>query len=168
MNRISNRVCLATALLVGTLGVHVADAQHTHGQATLLIGLEGAAGRIELRAPADDMYGFERAPRTAAERTRQNAALTQLRTGGATLVKFDATLDCRVVADSVGVLQGRGTHAEVYARWQVQCARPVAGRPIGFAISRAFPNVERVSVQLLSDSAQTGRTIVRDRGVVVP
>jgi len=25
-----------------------------------------------------------------------------------------------------------------------------------------------VSVQLLSDSAQTGRTIVRDRGVVVP
>ena len=75
MNRISNRVCLATALLVGTLGVHVADAQHTHGQATLLIGLEGAAGRIELRAPADDMYGFERAPRTAAERTRQNACL---------------------------------------------------------------------------------------------
>ena len=168
MNRISNRVCLAAALLVGTLGVHVADAQHTHGRATLLIGLEGATGRIELRAPADDMYGFERAPRTAAERTRQNAALTQLRTGGATLVKFDAALGCRVVADSVGVLQGRGTHAEVYARWQVQCARPVAGRPIGFAISRAFPNVERVSVQLLSDSAQTGRTIVRDRGVVVP
>ncbi|MCA2984706.1 MAG: DUF2796 domain-containing protein [Gemmatimonas sp.] len=168
MTRAPRRGRFAALLLLGALGARVTDAQHTHGQATLLIGLEGAAGRIELRAPADDMYGFERAPRTAAERTRQNAALAQLRTGGATLVKFDAALGCRVVADSVGVLQGRGTHAEVYARWQVQCARPVAGRPIGFAISRAFPNVERVSVQLLSDSAQTGRTIVRDRGVVVP
>lgn len=168
MTRAPHRNRFATLLLLGALGARVINAQHSHGQATLLIGLEGAAGRIELRAPADDLYGFERAPRTAAERTRQNAALAQLRTGGATLVKFDAALGCRVVADSVGVLPGRGSHAEVYARWQVQCARPVAGRPIGFAFSRAFPSVERVSVQLLSDSAQTGRTIVRDRGVVVP
>lgn len=145
-----------------------AQAQHVHGQATLMIGLESSTGQVEFRGAGDDLYGFERSPRTAAERTRQAAALDRLRTQGASLVRFESALGCTVTAKDVRVVEERSGHGEVRAQYAVACKRPLAGRPIRFGISALFPGVDRVAVQLVSDTAQVGATISRDRGTVTP
>jgi hypothetical protein len=84
------------------------------------------------------------------------------------MVLLDRALNCALVPSSVEVHDEDDGHGEVRARYQLTCQRPPAGRPIGFAFSQRFPGVETVKVQLVSDTAQVGLTVTRDRGQVVP
>lgn len=143
-------------------------AQHTHGTATLDIGISGQEGTAQLRATGEDLWGFERAPRTAADRAARSAALARLRDGGGTLLRLAPTLGCAVVADSVLPVRTTQGHEEVTARYRMRCRRPLAGSPIGFGVTALFPRITRVRVQLVSDTAQVGREVVRDQGRVVP
>jgi hypothetical protein len=167
-NASTTRFVGSTLLLLGALGTAPLGAQHVHGQASLIIGIEGTGGTAEFRGAGDDLYGFERAPRTAAERAKQESALQRLRTQGAQLLRFDATLGCTVTPQEVRVAEERAGHGEVRAQYRIACKKPVAGKAIRFGISNAFPGVDRVAVQLLSDTAQVGATISRDRGQVIP
>jgi hypothetical protein len=159
---------LGAAILLSVLVGEPLPAQHVHGQASLAIGLEGNAGTAEFRAAGDGLYGFERAPRTAAERARQEAALQRLRTQGAQLLRFAPDLGCAVTSQDVRVVDERAGHGEVVATYRIACQRPVAGKPIRFGITAAFPGIDRLAVRLVSDTAQVGSTIVRDRGQIVP
>lgn len=161
---------LPTALVLLALAPHGAvDAQgHVHGEATLDIGIEGRTGIVEFRSPADNIYGFERAPRNDAERARRDAALMQLRTQPLSMVRFDRAFNCALVPSAVAVHDEADGHGEVRARYLLSCQRPPAGGAISFAFSERFPGVESVKVQLVSDTAQVGLTVVRDRGEVVP
>ena len=145
-----------------------AHAQHVHGAATLDIGIEGKAGQATLRASGEDLYGFERAPRTAAERAKQEAALKVLREQGASLIRFQAGLGCSVTTESAKVVSPKSGHDEVEARFRIACRQAPAGKPVSFGVSQAFRGVETVTVQLVSDTAQTSRRVVRDRGTVTP
>jgi hypothetical protein len=73
-----------------------------------------------------------------------------------------------VVADSVLPVRTTQGHEEVAARYRLRCRRPLAGSPIGFGVTAQFPRITRVRVQLVSDTAQVGREVVRDQGRVVP
>lgn len=160
---------LLTALLLS--GPALLEAQtkaHTHGVAELDIGIEGRTGTLEFRAPAEDLYGFEHAPRTAAERAKQTAAFATLRTQAATLIRFDAALGCALTATSVGVVEEKGGHGHVHATYTLACRVAPAGKPIAFGFSKAFPGVRAVKVQLISDTQQLGLTITNDRGTVRP
>lgn len=160
---------LSAALLVFTPALGRAQTKaHTHGEAALDIGIEGRTGTIEFRAPAEDLYGFEHAPRTAAERTKQSAAFATLRAQAATLIRFDAGLGCALTASSVGVVEEKGGHGDVHAKYSLACRVAPAGKPITFGFSRAFPGVRSVKVQLVSDTEQAGVTITNDRGSVKP
>jgi len=167
MNMNHRSLCLALLLGVSSVGGAQSKA-HTHGEATLDIGIEGRRGTLVFRAPAEDLYGFERAPRTSAERTAQLAVLNVLRSQPASLVRFDAALGCSLTAETVGVVEEKGGHGDVQARYTVDCRVPPAGRPMTFAFSKAFPGVRTVKVQLVSDTAQVGTTITNDRGSVRP
>lgn len=168
VSRTSVRWLGTMAIAMACVPLRQAWGQHTHGEATLMVGVEGRGGRIEFRAPGDDLFGFEREPRTAGERATQQRILDRLRSEGARLVRFSPSLGCKVPIDSVGIVKSRAGHGDVFARWRIECQRPLAGSAVGFGLSAAFPGIERVSVQLLSDTAQVGRVIVRDRGTIVP
>ena len=169
MQRTMSTVVWATLLSVAVSSVVAAQTKaHVHGQATLDIGIEARTGTLEFRAPADDVYGFEHAPRTAAERAKRDAAFAVLRTKGAALVRFDPTLGCTLTANTVGIVEEKGGHGDVRATYALACKNAPAGRPIAFGFSAAFPGVNSVKVQLVSDTAQVGATITKDKGVVKP
>ncbi|MBL0940056.1 MAG: DUF2796 domain-containing protein [Gemmatimonadaceae bacterium] len=156
-------------LICIALGVTTpAAAQHVHGAAILDIGVEGTTGQATFRASGEDVYGFERAPRTAAERAAVDAALVTLRTRGSTLIRFQETRGCAVQSDRVRVVPSRDGHDEVEARYRITCRVAPAGRPISFGASALFKGIETLTVQLVSDTATVSRKIVRDRGTVVP
>jgi hypothetical protein len=148
--------------------LHAQAKGHTHGEATLDVGLEGRKGVIEFRAPAEDLYGFEREPRTAVERARRDSAFTLLKTQPLTLVRFDPSLGCTMTPTTVGVIAEKGGHGDVRARYDLACRVAPAGKPIAFGFSKAFRGVRSVKVQMLSDTAQVGLTVVNDQGTVRP
>lgn len=162
--------CLVIGAMIGLAGPRPrgAAAQHAHGQATLNIGLDGRQGEAEFRAPGDDLYGFEREPRTAAERARRDAAFKVLRESAASLIRFDPALRCTLTPNAVGAVAGAGGHGEVRATYAIACQRDPKGAPIAFGFTRAFPGVQVVKVQLLTESTQTGLEVRQDRGVVRP
>lgn len=166
----SYRTLVPSVMTVSLLHVGAASlsAQHVHGAATLDIGIEGKAGQATLRASGEDVYGFERAPRTAVERAKQEAALKVLRAQGAALIRFQPALGCSVTTESAKVVSSKGGHDEVEARYRIACRQAPAGKPVAFGVSQAFRGIETLTVQLLSDTAQTSRKIVRDRGTVTP
>jgi hypothetical protein len=165
------------AVATAALPAYAQSKAHTHGLATLNIVIEGRTGMLEFSAPAEDLYGFERAPRNAAERERRDAALNRLRRGMGELVIFDGSLGCTITAtevrdahDAHGHDHGKAgdDHADVRGEYAIACQRPPAGKEIRFGFSKAFPAIKTVQVQLLADDRQDGRRIENDRGTVRP
>jgi hypothetical protein len=166
----SVRSCALLGVLLTSASARVsAQAKaHKHGEATLDLGIQGRTGTVEFRAPAEDLYGFEREPRTAAERAKRDSAFTLLRTQPLSVVRFDPSLGCALTPTSVGVVEEKGGHGDVKASYSLSCRVAPAGKPIAFGFSKAFRGVRSVKVQLLSDTAQVGLTVVNDKGTVKP
>lgn len=154
-------------LLAAAAAPVAATAQgHVHGEAALDIGIEGKTVTFEFRVPGDDLYGFEHEPRNAKEKATRDSAIALLKTQSSTLVQFDPKLGCKSVLGPVKYSAGK--HVEVSARFDVVCQQEPTGHDIRFGITRTFPAVGVVRVQLVSASRQTGARIVKDQGVVRP
>ena len=73
---------------LGTVGAH------EHGIARLGLAVDGTRLTVDLELPAESVFGFERAPRSAEERATAAEALDRLRTGGARLIAFPDGTTC--------------------------------------------------------------------------
>ena len=67
---------------------------HEHGIARLGLAVDGTRLTVDLALPAESVFGFERAPRSAEERATAAEALDRLRAGGARLIAFPAGVTC--------------------------------------------------------------------------
>ncbi|MCY3677068.1 MAG: DUF2796 domain-containing protein [Gemmatimonadetes bacterium] len=85
---------------LGTVGAH------EHGIARLGLAVDGASLTVDLELPAESVFGFERAPRSAEERTTVAEALDRLRTGGASLFAFPEGVTCAVDSAEVEAPEG--------------------------------------------------------------
>ena len=85
---------------MGTVGAH------EHGIARLGLAVDGNRLTVDLELPAESVFGFERAPRSAEERATAAEALDRLRTGGARLIAFPDGATCAVDSAEVEVPAG--------------------------------------------------------------
>jgi len=83
----------AMALLMVMWPAAHAGKAHEHGVAKVDVAIEGGKLTVALQSPLDSLLGFERAPRTDAERKAAADMLARLRSGGA-LFKADAAAQC--------------------------------------------------------------------------
>ena len=83
----------AMALLMAMWPAAHAGKAHEHGVAKVDVAIEGGKLTVALQSPLDSLLGFERAPRTDAERKAAADMLARLRSGGA-LFKADAAAQC--------------------------------------------------------------------------
>jgi len=163
-------LCAAVSLVQASASAAQGHA-HTHGLGQLDIGLESTTGTLLFIAPGDDLYGFEHAPRTPAEKAKQQAAFDILSKRGNELMRFDPSLGCVVTPVSVGVggeAHKGADHNDVQAKYSVSCKKPLAGKDIRFAFTKLFPSLVTVKVQLVSETVQVGKDVVRDQGTVRP
>jgi hypothetical protein len=139
-----------------------AMAQHTHGVATLDVAVDDRTVNLRLVASADDVYGFERAPRTDAERATRRAALDALRTAAATLFVFDARVNCVVSSARVTDDPAAGSsHREVVAEYALQCQRTPVGTRLRLDLLTRFPDISSVKATRLSGDEAVVRTLKR-------
>lgn len=143
---------------------------HVHGQATVNVSAEGSALDVELSLPGHDAVGFEHPPASAAE--------------SAALAKATATVDmaawlqpsgaaaCTLATHSVqangyGAVREPGGHADFDATYHFQCLHPGQLRTLDIRLIQAFPSVQKVVVNTITDEGSTGTELTGTSARVV-
>ena len=93
---------LVACMALATATAHAGKA-HEHGVVRLDVSVEGSTLNIDMLAPLDNWLGFERAPRTDAERKAAAEVLARLRNPqqGAPLFSTDAGAQCQLTLAEV-------------------------------------------------------------------
>jgi hypothetical protein len=159
------------AAMAGTAGPGRAQtAPHVHGVVALQVAIDGPRVVLTLRAPLDSLVGFERAPRTDAERAAVAAAVARLRDAAA-LFRIDGAAGCtagKVELASAPLGLGKApapaqgsAHADLEGSFEFGCT---AGAQAGFVevgLFEAFPRLKRLEVQVATPRGQAKATLRR-------
>lgn len=158
-----------SALFFVTSPGHAADKPHAHGVAQLDISVEANRLTLQLESPLDNLLGFERAPRTDAERQRTDAALAKLRAAD-TLFKIDPAAQCKLAkvelasaALKLGPAQPaaeKSDHADLDGSFEFDCVDATKAAYIDVGLFE-FAHLKRLDVQLATPKGQAKRTLKR-------
>ena len=163
----------ALALALGASALAAGKA-HEHGVARLDVAVAANAVRIELDTPLDNLLGFERAPRSDAERDKVKATLARLRDGAA-LFRIDPAAGCALAQVELvsaplqlgPAVAATGDHGDLEGSYQFNC---VAGAKAGFVevgLFDAFAGLKRVELQVVTPRGQMKATLRRPASRVV-
>jgi hypothetical protein len=163
------RIALTTSALLWALSTP-AQAQHAHehGLLRLAIAIDGEQLSLALEAPLDSLVGFERLPRTDAERRSAAAAVARLRDAAA-LFNPDAAarctaqpvdLDAGLLAPDARAPAG-GEHADLQAFYSFRCAQPGQLRTLETRLLDAFTRARRIEVQVAGPQGQRKAVLQR-------
>lgn len=158
---------------------------HVHGVVQVNVALDGQQLTIDLDAPLDNLLGFERAPRTAAERQAAADLLASLRRPGAGAQLFvpDAQAGCTPATAEVqapvlepktaaqpapGQRQGGGHghdgHADLNASFSFRCQQPAALAGLQTRLFEAYRRIQRIEVLVAGPQGQTRQVLKRPQG----
>lgn len=138
---------------------------HEHGVVYLDIAVDGPVLSAQMRAPLESLLGYERAPRTAAERQAASDMLSHLQQPGAVLQPAPAAgCELQSVQVQAGVLQGqaqaaRSAHAELTAQFQWRCSRPELLASANLALFDSYRRTRKVEVQVAGPRGQSRATL---------
>lgn len=167
-----SRIILPAALLLASAGAWAGKA-HEHGIARLDVAVDPQRVTLLLEMPLDTLLGFERAPRTDAERAAADAAVARLKDGAA-LFRIDPAAQCAaptVQLESAalglgGAEAGKDGHEDVDATIEFSCRQGAQAGFVEQMLFDAFPRLKRVDVQAATRKGQVQATLKRpDRRV---
>ncbi len=157
-----------TGSLVVATAAHAAP-PHEHGVARLDVAVEAGRVSIELDTPLDNLLGFERAPRSDAERDRVTALVARLR-AGAVLFRIDAAAGCSLakvdlVSAPIGLgkegsTAAAGDHADLSGSFDFRCKDGARAGFVEIGLFDAFPALKRIDLQLATPRGQI-KTVLR-------
>lgn len=166
---------------------HHQEGAHVHGVVRLNLAIDGEKTLgVELRAPAESIYGFEHAASSEADKQKQGEALKRLEENFAELLGLKE--DCRVVRSEVEVHSEdhqehhdhgdehkhdddhahedgavSGEHSEVHAAYVYECESAIAGTELRPTLHAAFNGIESIQIQILGDDRQDSSVITRGK-----
>jgi hypothetical protein len=160
--------CLFVAAATNTAPAWAGKA-HEHGVARLDVVVEPKRVTLELDTPLDNLLGFERAPRSDAERALLDKVLARLRAAdglfridnaaGCTLAKV--TLESAVLGLGASAVPAKGEHAELNGRFEFSCKAGALARFVEVELFEAFAPMKRINLQLVLSRGQMKATLVR-------
>lgn len=162
-----------TAASVGVLLCHLvshaADDRHAHGVAKLDVAVETKKLSIQLDSPLDNLLGFERAPRTEAERKLADTAIGKLKAAGS-MFTIDPAAQCtllRVDLSSPALKLGipdagkkKEAHADIDGSFEFDCVDAGKAAYIDVGLF-AFARLQRLEVQVSTLRGQFKRDLKR-------
>ena len=135
------------------------------------MAIEGNKLTIAMEAPLDNLLGFERAPRTDAERKAAAEVLARLRSPnqGKALFSADAAAQCTLSKADVqapALEPGanpapKDEHADLDASYEFSCAQPAELRSLDVGLFDAYKRIQRIDVQVAGPKSQSKVTLKR-------
>lgn len=131
---------------------------HHHGAASLQVSVDGRILHITLDGPADNLLGFEHAPRNEAQKktvARTDERLKQplelfTTPPGAECQAQPALVDMKLPTAGSG-----DTHSEVEAEWRWDCRQPGALTHVDVGgLFKTFPRLKQLKVQIVTAQGQ--------------
>lgn len=180
-------VCSIAAAVLGWSANGAALAQHkahSHGTVSLSVAVDARAITVVLESPLDDLVGFERAPRTDAERQRVADMVARFNAADQ-LFRIDPTARCTlsVVGLKSAVLgigeapaagdsgtgaatkdsSGNQAHADLTGTFVFACEDGDKARFIDLGLFDAFKGIRIVNTQVASPQGQFKRALRQNR-----
>ena len=162
------KLLLATTLLAASITMPAwAGKAHEHGAAKLDIAVEPGRLVISLESPLDGLLGFERAPRSAAEKRNVESIVATLKAAD-TLFRIDPAAQCSlgpVSLASAPLKLGDAKsaaddgHGDLDADFEFTCKSAPAFVEVG--LFKAFPRLARLEVQSATSRGQRKQVLVR-------
>jgi hypothetical protein len=161
MKTIALCLALATALPAW------AGKAHEHGVARLDVAVDGGTLTIALDTPLDGLLGFERAPRSEAEKRAADQAVATLRAADK-LFAIDPAARCTLAAvelESAPLKLGAAMpakddgHGDLEGTFTFQCQAAPAFVDAG--LFQAFPRLSRIDVQVATAKGQRKQVLKR-------
>lgn len=168
------QMLVAATLALAALAAQAHGKAHVHGVASLDVALEAGTLSVSLEAPLDSLLGFERRPRTDAER-RAAAALVKQLQESQDLIKPPAAAQCaapRISVDaqalepsapgSPGAANGSNNeHSDMEVTWSFTCSQPKQLGQLELGLFSAFRRIQRIDARIAGDGGQASRTLRR-------
>lgn len=176
---------LVACMALAASAAHAGKA-HEHGVVRLDVSVEGSRLTIDMVAALDNWLGFERAPRTDAERKAAAEVLARLRNPqqGTPLFVPDAAAQCQLVkaevsapvlepgakpaaksatapASPAAAHKSGGEHADLEASYTFQCAQSTPLRTLELGLFDAYKRIQRIHVQVAGPKGQSKVTLKR-------
>ena len=145
---------------------------HVHGQIKLDVAVDGPTVVIDMASPLDNIVGFERAPKTDAEKKSVEDAVAQLRAADKLFI-IDPAANCKLgPVDLRSAALGLGKpdanepegHADLDATFSVNCTNAAAARFIDLNLFSVFKGLRLVDSQIASAQGQFKRQLKRPAG----
>jgi hypothetical protein len=179
--RAVQRLLPALVLPLASLAIAQQQHAHSHGRLALDVSIDPQAITLTMEAPLDNFLGFERAPRTAAER-KSVAAMVERFMAANTLFIPDPRAECRLsevtlesavlgLGDNAkgdatplqsGAAKGQRAqdeHADIDVSIVFACAKASLARQIDVKLFDAFKGIRRIDAQVASDQGQFKRSL---------
>ncbi len=183
--RLLSACSMALALAAPALAQHDHKA-HAHGRIELDVAVDVQRISLRMESPLHDLLGFERAPRSVAERGRVTALAERLRAADKLFV-VDAAGECRLADAAVeapvlglGVAAAAAspasapaaepdaeTHADLVLTADFDCRNAAAAQHIDVRLFDAFPGVRTVAAQVVGPKGQS-LTLLRKAAARLP
>lgn len=178
--RIAATLWIASLLLAAGGAANAQQQAHTHGRIALDVAVTAQSITLEMEAPLDNFLGFERAPRTDAERRQVAAMVARLKAAdtlfipdpkaGCTLsqVKLDSAVlaigDSAAPAPAAAAKAGKDTveHADIDIAITFTCTKAGEARFIDVKLFDAFKAVKAIDAQVASGQGQFKRSLSRN------
>jgi len=142
---------------------------HEHGVVKLDVAVEGSRVLIEIDSPLDNLLGFERAPRTDAERDKAAAMVKKLQDAAA-LFRIDGSAGCtlaKVDLQSAPLQLGKkpaasnDAHGDLEGSFEFKCKAGAKAAFLEVGLFEAFAQVKRIDLQVATPKGQMKATLRR-------
>lgn len=143
----------AVATACCLVGAAHAGKAHEHGIAKLDVAVDAQRVSVQLELPLDTLLGFEREPRTDAEKAQLEAALVKLRQPAAWL-RPDPAAGCTLGRVNVVPPKFGAGHADVEASIEFNCKDAARVGFMEVALFEVLPRLQRVDVQAATRRGQ--------------
>jgi len=167
---------LLSALALGPVWAQHGAHAHSHGLVRLDVALDAGSVSLQLDAPLDSLLGFERAPRTDAERRAVEALRAQLAQPDK-LFGLDAAAGCSgqlpqlvspvLDAAAAAAAAKPDDHADLQAAYLFRCRQPGVLKVIDLSgLLAAFNRIQRIEVQAVTPAGQHKQLLKRPQAMV--
>jgi hypothetical protein len=146
-----------------------AGGAHEHGVVKLDVAVEGDRVVVEIDSPLVNLLGFEHAPHNDAERAKADAAVKKLRDAAA-LFRVDRMAGCvlsKVDLQSPPLQLGHkavpvhDAHGDLEGSFEFKCLAGARAAFLDVGLFDAFPQVQRVDLQVATPKGQMKATLRR-------